>query len=240
MRRRNIVSSQPYDEHSSNADSPTLAAPSKNPIVYGIPESVYVRTVLLALAEKRVAFDLVVVDPFISGGPPMDHLARHPFGKVPAFEHGDLALYESAAILRYIDDAFEGPALTPSTPRLRARMTQLLSILDHYAYRAWVWGLYVEEVEVPRRGGRSDIASVDRAAQDSARCLSAIDALAHVNGPCLLGAEVALCDLSAFSMFDLLVASPTGRGLADQHPRLAAWHAELARRPSARATSPGA
>jgi glutathione S-transferase len=240
MRRRNFVSSQPCAWHSSKEDSRTLAAPSKKPLVYGIPESVYVRTVLLALEEKHVPFELAVVDPFAPGGPPIHHLARHPFGKVPAFEHGDFALYESAAILRYIDDAFEGPALTPSTPPLRARMTQLLSILDHYAYRAWVWGLYVEEVEVPRRGGRSDIASVDRAAQDSARCLSAIDALAHADGPYLLGAEVALCDLSAFSMFELLVASPTGRDLADRHPRLAAWYAELGKRPSIRATSPGA
>jgi hypothetical protein len=57
------------------------------PIVFGEPYSVYVRTVRLALEEKAVNYELVPVDVFASGGPPPEHKARHPFGKIPAFEH---------------------------------------------------------------------------------------------------------------------------------------------------------
>ena len=41
------------------------------------------------------------------------HLALHPFDRVPIFQHGDFTLYETSAIATYVDEAFEGPALSP-------------------------------------------------------------------------------------------------------------------------------
>ncbi len=52
-----------------------------------------------------------------------EYRARHPFAKVPAFEHDGFELYETAAIMRYVDETFEGPSLQPDEPRARARMT---------------------------------------------------------------------------------------------------------------------
>ena len=52
------------------------------------------------------------------------------FGKIPAFEHGGFRLYEAGAINRYVDEAFPGPRLQPEHPRARARMNQIISILD--------------------------------------------------------------------------------------------------------------
>jgi hypothetical protein len=56
---------------------------SEQPIVFGAPYSAYVRAVRLVLEEKGVDYDLVPVDIFASGGPPPEHKARHPFGKIP-------------------------------------------------------------------------------------------------------------------------------------------------------------
>jgi glutathione S-transferase len=56
-----------------------------DPVVYGARYSVYVRAVRMALAEKGVAYRLVEVDVFAPGGPPAEHLARQPFGEIPAF-----------------------------------------------------------------------------------------------------------------------------------------------------------
>ena len=46
---------------------------------------------------------------------------HHPFGRIPAFEHDGFRLYETGAIARYVDEAFEGPALQPKDPRAATR-----------------------------------------------------------------------------------------------------------------------
>lgn len=92
-----------------------------DPVLYGPNYSTYTRAARLALEEKGVAYDLEEVD-FLKGMPP-EQLARHPFAKVPAFEHDGLALYEVCAITRYVDETFAGPALQSSDVRQRARMT---------------------------------------------------------------------------------------------------------------------
>jgi glutathione S-transferase len=55
------------------------------PVVYGPRGSTYVRSVVLTLEEKGAAYTLVDM-PFGAIKEPA-HLARHPFAKVPAFEH---------------------------------------------------------------------------------------------------------------------------------------------------------
>lgn len=120
------------------------------PILYGATYGVYVRIVRLTLLEKEVLYGLVPVDVFTLGGPPKDHLERHPFGRIPAFEHAGLTIYETSAITRYIDEAFDGPALQPVDAAYRARCNQLVSIADNYAYPNLVWGIYVELVSKPK------------------------------------------------------------------------------------------
>src|SRR5688500_1319835 len=157
-----------------------------NPTLYGAAYSVYVRAVRMALAEKGVAYTLVPVDVFAPGGPPPEHLARHPFGRIPAFEHDGFALYETGAITRYVDEAFPGPPLQPQAPQPRARMNQVIGILDAYAYRTLVWDIYVERVSAPKRGRASDEARIRDALPRAATCLAALDAIMGP-GPFLAG-----------------------------------------------------
>ena len=83
-------------------------------VVHGIIGSPYVRAVLLGLEEKGRSYRLA---PLPAGGHrAAEHLARHPFGRVPAVEHGDFHLYETQAVLRYLDRLFPQPALTPADP----------------------------------------------------------------------------------------------------------------------------
>ena len=90
------------------------------PTVLGAAFSAYVRTVCLTLAEKRVPYKLVEIDVFAEGGPPPDYFTRHPLGRIPALEHDGFLLYETDAIVRYVDEVFDGPSLVPSTSRSRA------------------------------------------------------------------------------------------------------------------------
>ena len=73
--------------------------------IYGPAPSSYVRTTRMALVEKGVDYELLPIE-FGSDA----HRALHPYAKVPILEHGDVRLYETQAILRYIDARFDGPA----------------------------------------------------------------------------------------------------------------------------------
>ncbi|HEY3910163.1 MAG TPA: glutathione S-transferase N-terminal domain-containing protein [Stellaceae bacterium] len=129
-----------------------MTASTDRPILFGAPYSVYVRAARLALDEKGVDYELVPIDIFVPGGPSKEHLTRHPLGNIPSFEHAGFRLYEAGAIMRYVDEAFPGPPLQPVEVRARARMNQVISIIDSYAYRTLVWDIYVERVSHPASG----------------------------------------------------------------------------------------
>jgi len=205
---------------------------SAKPVLYGARYSVYVRAALLALQEKGVAFDLVEVDIFAPEGPPPGYLERHPFGRIPAFEHDGFALYETAAITRYVDEAFSGPALQPADACGRARMTQIIGILDSYAYRPMVWDVYVERVSKPREDRPSDEARIAAALPRARLCLDVLEGFLG-DRPWLLGGAPSLADLHAAPILDYFRMAPEGRELLARHGRLAAWWDRIAARPSA-------
>ncbi|HEY1430641.1 MAG TPA: glutathione S-transferase N-terminal domain-containing protein, partial [Stellaceae bacterium] len=84
-------------------------------IVHGIPGSPYVRAALLSLEEKGADYEFAAMAPGTLKQQP--HLARHPFGRIPAFEHDGWMLYETQAIMRYVDAVVPGPRLQPEEPR---------------------------------------------------------------------------------------------------------------------------
>jgi glutathione S-transferase len=200
-------------------------------VVWGAAYSVYVRIVRLALAEKGVAYRLEEVDIFAPGGPPPEHLARHPFGKIPAFAHDGFRLYEAGAIARYVDEAFPGPALQPADPKARARLNQIVSIVDSYAYPSLVWGVFMEAVRKPGRGEPTDRAALTSALARARTCLQALSDLAGP-GDWLVGNGLSLADLHAAPNFVYFLLAPEGRALLAEHPRLEAWWAAMSARPS--------
>ena len=206
-----------------------------DPILFGAAYSVYVRAARLALAEKGVPYRLVEVDVFAAGGPPPEHLARHPFGRIPAFEHEGFRLYEAGAITRYVDEAFPGPPLQPEAPRARARMNQAIGILDSYAYRTLVWDIFVERVRAPAQGRAPDEARIAAALPKAAVCLQALADL-RGDGPWFAGRALSLADLHAAPMFVYFRMAPEGAELLSRQPGLAAWWDLVSARPSLAAT----
>lgn len=207
------------------------------PRLFGADYSVYVRTSRLCLFEKGVGYDLVPIDVFAEGGPPADYLAMHPFGRIPAFEHGGFSLYETSAIARYIDEAFEGPKLQPSDAVKRARCNQLISIAENYAYPQLVWGIYVERISKPHRGIPTDEEKLAAALSKARTCLTAISELMAHNS-WLAGEKLTLADLFAAPMFDYFLMASEGVELIHQHQNLEAWWSRITERPSMAATKP--
>lgn len=96
-------------------------------ILYGLPVSTFSTKVRIALHAKGLAF---------SERPPPDGYrsdawrAIIPTGTIPAIDHDGFLLAESEAIIEYIDEAFEGPALLPGKPIARAQARMLARVHD--------------------------------------------------------------------------------------------------------------
>jgi glutathione S-transferase len=203
--------------------------------VYGADYSCYVRIVRLALEEKGVPYRLVPVDIFAEEERTPEYLARHPFGKIPSFDHDGFLLYEASAIARYVDAAFDGPALLPDDPRMSARVEQIISVCDSYVYQPLVWDVYVERLEKAGRGEKSD---EDRIADglDKARIsLTAITKL--MSGKTwLAGDDITLADLHLAPMMEFFLMTQEGRRMIAGFPLLGAWWDQMKQRPSMLAT----
>lgn len=77
--------------------------------LYGIASSTCTGRVLVTLFEKEVDdFELKVVNVRKGEGKTPEHKSLQPFGLIPVLQDGDLTLFESRAIIRYIADKFEG------------------------------------------------------------------------------------------------------------------------------------
>jgi glutathione S-transferase len=194
--------------------------------VFGARYSVYVRAVLMALESKRVEYKLEPID---SKEIPSGYRRIHPFGKIPSLRHDDFTLYETCAINRYVDEAFDGPPLQPKTSAKRARMTQIMSMTDSYGYRPLVWDIYVERVSNPKEGKPSNEERVAAALPKARIYLDALERL--MDGQAFLADDrPTLADFHTAPVFGYFVQTPEGRELLGDFPALADWWMHISAR----------
>ena len=209
-----------------------------HPIVYGPAGSTYVWSARLALAEKGVTHELVDV-PF---GPHRQepHLSRQSFAKLPAFEHDGFALYETQAIMRYVDERFAGTPLQPEDVHEWSRMNQIIGIVDAYACPSIAGTILFNRVLAPRLFGRTPDEEAIEAALPRARlCLSEIDRLME-DHRFLTGAHVSLADLMVIPLLYYFGNVLDGRTLMAEHPKLQSWVKQMETRQSFQVTKPPA
>src|SRR3984893_12328766 len=169
-------------------------------IVHSIPGSPFGRTTLAMLHEKGASYRFSPVAPGTLRSP--EHLARHPFGRVPVLQHGAFMLYETQAILRYLDRVLPAPALTPADPKRAARMDQVMNINDWYLFHGVGNVIIFHRVVGPRVMGLASDEAAIAAAMPKARTVFA--ALAR-----LLDQQSYFAG-EAMSLADLLVAPAVG------------------------------
>jgi glutathione S-transferase len=88
--------------------------------------------------RKSAQYDQVPVH-VLKGEPRQpEHLARHPFGKVPVVDHDGFRILETSAIAPYLDEVLPGPSFMPDNAKDRARMRMAIGIIDSYGYDALV------------------------------------------------------------------------------------------------------
>ncbi len=207
------------------------------PIIYGPAYSTFARTVRLALEEKGVDYDLVEVDIFSGAHTTPEHLARHPFGKVPAFEHDGLKLHETDAITRYVNEAFEGADLEPANARDRALMTQVIGIISNYGYSCMIGQIFVQRAVMPMMDTAPDEAAIEAAVPEARTCVTALEALIG-DQSYLAGDSLSRADLLLIPVYDYLSQTPEGEKLLEAAPNLRRWWDLVRARPSVEKTAP--
>src|SRR5690242_10292528 len=176
--------------------------------VYGNPHSTCTRKVLTTLAEKNHPAEFINVDLGKGEHKQPAHLARQPFGVVPVLEDDDFRMYESRAIIRYLDARLPGVALTPKDQRARGRMEQWISVEQSY-FNGPAMRIIMQLHFGPMRGAAPDMAVVEQAKRDLQRPLDVIDQ-ALAGTPYLAGEAFSLADISWMPYVEYLFSSKQG------------------------------
>ncbi|MGI9326666.1 MAG: glutathione S-transferase family protein [Pseudomonadales bacterium] len=131
---------------------------------YGTLRSTNGSKVKVVLAEKGVAHETVCVKPGDVWKKMPHILAKHPLGKVPYIDDGDLTLYDSTVINEYLNDRFPTPALLPAEPALRAKARALENygdegVLSRYLPTIWMpwWSPPEKRDEAGMQSGRDGL-----------------------------------------------------------------------------------
>ena len=200
-----------------------------NVILFGFPHSSFVHIAQLVLTHKDVPYTFEDLEPDM-GSP--KHLALHPFDRVPILQHGDFVLYETSAIVAYLEEQFPTPSLHPDTPQGRARMNQWISAVNSYYYPYMIYHVGHERNVFPRLGIPSDEKVVAHALPKIEVGLQVMERqLSHAQG-FLLGGEVTLADYYLLPSTHSFGRTPEGKTMYASFPVVQAWRERMEASPT--------
>jgi len=204
-------------------------------IVHSIPGSPFGRAVVATLEEKATPYRFLPVPP--GGLRSEPHILRHPFGRVPVLEHDGFLVYETQAIVRYLDRVLPAPPLTPSDPRAAARMDQAMNASDWYLFQGVGNVIGFQRIVAPRVLGLAPDEAAIAAAMPKARAV--FDALGRMLGSqrFFAGDGVTLADLMIASHLQFLTMTPEWTVLSADHHNLVDWLGRINERHSFKATT---
>ena len=156
---------------------------------------------------------------------------------MPAVEHDGFTLYETQAIVRYIDQVFPGASLQPTDAKSAARMNQVIGINDWYLFPKAVAVIGFQRIVGPALMGLTpDEAVVAAAVPEAERCVRALDGILGQN-PFLAGDSFSLAEVMIGPQMDFLGGTREGERLL-AGSGLGAWLERMRARPSFEATLP--
>jgi glutathione S-transferase len=180
----------------------------------------YVQRAAIVLHEKGVPFARRWVD---LAAKPAWFTAVSPLGKTPVLLAGATPVFESAVICEYLDETLE-PPLHPRDALQRARHRGWMEVASQVL--ATIAAFYNAPDDAVLQAQRGALAA--RFAQ--------LELVVDAQGPYFAGAAFSLVDAAfapVFRYLDAFEAAGEPSLLADT-PRVRAWRAALARRPSVR------
>ena len=183
----------------------------------------------MALLEKDIQHELVVVDMASGSHKKPEYLALNPYGRVPTIEEDGFVLYESTAILGYLESLKPEPSLFARVTRERALVNMHMKLCDLEFTR------YAGAILFPRRflpKERWDQAAFDQARGPMERHFAILDRQLG-DREYLVGDRFTAADLVYTPHLQFLPLLEIETPAA-----IAAWAKRLLARPSAVATAP--
>lgn len=201
-------------------------------ILHGFPVSPYVRSARIALIEKgvdyhfhEIGFEYLATE---------EYAKLNPFRKMPVLQQENFVLYETPAILAYIDEAFAGNALQPADPQTKSQMRKWMGIAANYLYPVGVMQLFVHRVMLPIMGNETDETVVKNAADAIAQYLDVIEH--ELVDRFLVGDTLSLADIITGTMMYYINMVKEGAALIHARPQTRVWLEHLSQRESFKQT----
>jgi glutathione S-transferase len=201
-----------------------METPMSEVTLYGFPRSVYVQMAGIVLTHHEVAYAFYDLETEMNTPA---HLALHPFERVPILRHGDFTLYETGAIVGYVDEVFGSCRLTPGDPQLRARMNQWVSAVNGYYYPYLIYHVSHERNVFPQLGIQSDEAVVAHAMPKVEVCLQVLESELSRGGEFLLGPQLSLADFFMLPIIHGFGFAPEARAMYPNFPAICAWRERM-------------
>jgi glutathione S-transferase len=197
--------------------------------VFGNPKSTCTRKVLMTLLEKEQPYEFESLDFRKGEHKSAEHLARQPFGVVPVLQDDNFSIYESRAIIRYIDHRFDGKKLSPNTAQDFGRMEQWISIEQSY-FSAPALQIIKQRYFAPIWGQPSDENIVNEALPKIEKALDVAEKALSAQ-PYLAGAMFSLAEISWMPYIEYLFPSDMAH-LINDRPYLLKWWQKISQRPT--------
>jgi len=188
--------------------------------LFGFERSTYVNVARLVLLAKGVPFTFSDTE-MIMRTPGAWSL--HPFGRVPVLRHGDVVLWETAAIVTYIDEAFAGPPLQPACAQRRAMMRAWMGSVDSYFYPWAVFRLVHERLVYGELGIDADERVVTGALPEVRRMLAVLERHLAADRTYLADDTASLADYFMLPSIVALSMIEEGRDMLAQTPSIGRW-----------------
>ncbi|KAL8236237.1 hypothetical protein R6Q59_017318 [Mikania micrantha] len=187
--------------------------------------------VLVALYEKDLDFEFVQINMSAREHKTPQFLALNPFGQVPAFEHGDLKLFESRAITRYISEVYadKGTDLISKDPMKLAIQAVWMEV-EGQKFQVVTTKLLVELFFKPMNGRTTDESVV---AEFEKQLESMLDVYEQrlTESKYLGGDRFSLPDLHHLPNLQTMMMTKMKRHI-DSRPHVSAWASDILSRPS--------
>lgn len=192
--------------------------------IYGHPMSTCTRKVLTTCVETNTPYELVTLD-FAKGDHKQpEHLARHPWGKMPTLDDGGFTMIESRPICRYINDK-AGGNLVPSDLRARAMMDQWTSVEYSYFTPPTMKFVFKHVFQFPQ-----EEATIAAAQKELDQSLPALDA--HLaKHAYFAGESFSLADITYMPYVEYAMMTPL-KDTFGKHAHFMAWWNRASERPS--------